>query len=386
MGFFERAWRRFSGGGAAEKAELAGDLTKAIRLWVLAGAMDEAARVMLLRGDAEADPGERLQHYTQAATTANPGGARWQTACVKKARLIVSLAGDAALSGARRRDVIEAAGELERAGEPLAAAEAYALAGDREGEARALAKAGDIDRLEEVLSAEQAAATRGHVAHEAHARIDSLIALGRRREALALAEETPDDPASLARATRVRGARTAGPIVRLVLRGERVAIVLGDEITIGRSEASINVASGVLSRRHVRVFREGERFWIADLGTRNGTQLRGLGIPARLEVGDGVELTLGGGVPLRARPSASFAGALSLEIGGQKYVAPLGPARLGVGEWRLVQGPDGWVELVTDGERPAFAGDLVLAPEITLLRGDALSAARGAEVIARIEE
>ena len=39
--------------GQAQKAELRGDVPKAIELWVQAGKPDEAARLMVTRGDAE---------------------------------------------------------------------------------------------------------------------------------------------------------------------------------------------------------------------------------------------------------------------------------------------------------------------------------------------
>ena len=103
MGFFDRLVRRLSGSGAAERAELAGDLGRAIQLWMDAGAVDDAARVMLLRGDAEPDPKARLQHYTQAAATATVGSETQKTARIKRAQLTVALADGSAVSSALRR-------------------------------------------------------------------------------------------------------------------------------------------------------------------------------------------------------------------------------------------------------------------------------------------
>jgi hypothetical protein len=219
-----------------------------------------------------------------------------------------------------------------------------------------------------------------------HAEVDALIADGRRREALALAEASPDDPAAFSRASRLRGARTSGPVVRLVVHAQRLAVVLGEEVTIGRAEASITVASSALSRKHALLWRRGGRFVVRDLGTRNGTQLRGLAIPDPLEIAEGVALTLGGGVPLRLEPSNVLAGALAIDVAGERYVAPLGEAKLGLGTWRLAQGADGWVELLTDGGPQVFLGDMVMTSRVTLLRGDALSCERGGEVVIRIEE
>ena len=71
---FDRLLKSISGKGraaaAARKAEARGELAKAAELFVEADEPEEAARVMVLRGDAETDPRLRLQHYTQAAATA----------------------------------------------------------------------------------------------------------------------------------------------------------------------------------------------------------------------------------------------------------------------------------------------------------------------------
>ena len=67
-------------------------------------------------------------------------------------------------------------------------------------------------------------------------------------------------------------------------------------------------------------------------------------------MGAGLELKLGGEVPLRLAASDDLPGALAIEVGGSRYVAPLGPARLGIGAWRLESASDGWLELVTDDD------------------------------------
>ena len=390
MGILDKLWRRVSGGDDAERAELSGDLATAARLWARSGAVDEAARVMLLRGDAEPDPKLRLQHYTQAVATATEDAPVHAAAQVKRAKLVIALAEGATLSAARRGDVIQAARELEKAGEVAAAADAYALAGDTEGEARALTLAGDVDRLEALLSRDQRQSAKARTAHDVHAEVEALVGAGRRREALALAVASPDDPILKARAQRLQGARTSGPIVRVRLRGQRVTLVLGAEVTIGRADAVITIASSALSRKHVQLARDAHGKIVAtDLGSRNGTQLRGLRLAMPLEVGEGALLTLGGEVPLALAPSAELPGAVAVEIGGERYLAPLAPkgdVALGITGFRLEQASDGWVELVTEGDAQSFFGDLVLASRVTLLRGDAMSAERGGEVVLSVEE
>jgi hypothetical protein len=386
VGFFERVWRRFADDDAARRAELDGDLARAARLWASVGANDEAARVMILRGDGEADPSLRLPHYAQAATVATPGSEQARTARVKRAKLTVLLAQGATLSAARRRDVLDAAHDLEELGDPGAAAEAYALAGDTEGEARALTDGGEVDRLDELLESDHARTKDARRSSDVLAEVDARIAGGERRDALMLAERLPEDALARERAVRLRGARIEGPIVRVRLGGRPLAVVLGDEVVIGRSEGSITVPSSVLSRRHVRVRREGGAAVVEDLGSHNGTQLRGIRLAHPLPVAeDGLALTLGGEVALALSPSTDLDGATLVTVAGSAYLAPLGPARLGSPGWQLVTGPDGWVELLTSPGSPAFAGALALGARVTLLRGDAFSTTRGGDVVLAIE-
>ncbi len=146
-----------------------------------------------------------------------------------------------------------------------------------------------------------------------------------------------------------------------------------------------------MSRQHVAVAPARQTAPVVrDLGSRNGTTLRGLALAGEVPVGDGIELQLGKrdppgrpplhGPPGRRRASSSPAGAT---------VAPLGPARLGIGTWRLERaaptGGDGWVELVTDDEPSAFLEGLALGTRISLLAGDALSTERGGDPVVLVE-
>jgi hypothetical protein len=395
LGVFDRIFGK-RGEREARRAELRGELARAVELWMDAGRADEAARVMVLRGDAEPDPRARMQHYTQAAATAPPDHLMQRQARKKRALLTIALAGDAAVSAVARRDLTEAAHDLEAAGEQEKAAEAYALAGDREGEARALQKAGEVDRLEDLLSAEQTKDRAGRKRHEVHAELDLLTASGRRREALQAADaftrEQPDDTVARERAHALAARKAKGPIVVVELRGKRIDFVLGSEVVIGRSEGALVVPSHAISRRHVAIGREagtaagrdGGRVVVRDLGSRNGTQLRGMKLAGAVPVGDGIELTMGKEVPLRVAPSAGLAGAVVIEVGGRRYVAPLGATKLGVGQWRLEEGADGWLELVTDDAPAAFIDGVVLVPRTTLLVGDAIASARGAEAVLKV--
>jgi len=377
----------------ARRAELEGDLARAAQLWAEADRSDEAARVMLLRGDAEADSLRRLSHYVQAAALAPEGHAIRNIARKKRALLALGIARAGVSSAAARQDLLSAGQELEELGETAHAAEAYALAGDLEGETRALVQGGEVERLEDMLDRDQDRARGERRQREAAREIDRLLASGERREALARAEELVaagiGDAEAGERARRIRSNRAAGSTAAVELRGRRILLVLGDEVVIGRSETgegAIQIASHAVSRRHLELRRRDGVPEVRDLGSRNGTTLRGLRIEGALRVppDDALELRLGGEVPLRLSLADELQGALAIEVAGTRYVAPLGPARLGVGPWRLATGTDGWHELVTDDDAPAYLGQARVGNRVSLLAGDAFSESRGGDVVLRV--
>ena len=122
-----------------------------------------------------------------------------------------------------------------------------------------------------------------------------------------------------------------------------------------------------------------------DCESRNGTLLRGQALTGAVPVGDGLDLRLGKEVPLRVQPSAALPGAADLELGGTRYVAPLGPALWHDLGWFLEQADDGWLELVTDDAHPAHLGEVHLVPRTTLLVGDAIAAVRGGPAVLKVE-
>jgi hypothetical protein len=358
----------------ARAAELRGELAQAAALFAQGGRLDEAARVMVLRGDAETEPAARLQHYVQAVATAPEGGEAGKRARMKHAELVLSMAANGAMTPALRQDLLHAAAQLEAIAEHEKAAEAYALAGDVDGEARTLARAGEIERLDALLAAQQGRDREARGRMEAHQELAVLVASGRRREAAAVARASNDD-AVKERGLGIEARRVSGDVVRLEIAGHETTLVLGDEVVVGRS-ATLSIASAAVSRAHVTLARRGDDVVVRDLGSRNGTLLRGLALVGEAVVGEGIEVKLGKEVPLVVRPSTDLAGAMVLEIGGARYTAPLGPARLGIGDWRVERAPDGWVELVTGDAPPAFLGPLQLATRVTLLAGDAIARER----------
>lgn len=393
MAFYDKWFGKGRVAAQARAAELRGDLAKAAELFGEVGDDEEVARIMILRGDGETDARTRLQFFTQAAKLASDGTETNRTARLKRAELLLALAGDTAVSAVARHEVSEAAKDLEAIDEPLKAAEAFARAGDKEGEARALQAAGDVERLEFLLSTEEHKERRSRAREERSKDVDLMIGCGKRREALQALDEllttTPDDAPLRERANGLRARRVMAPVVALEAIGaqsqqlERFVLVTGDEVVIGRTEGAIKVPSNAVSRQHLRISRDGSAVIVRDLESRNGTQLRGINLAGPLPVGEGLELKLGKEVPLRIAPSKRLRNAIEIDVSGEKYYASLGPTHTPVDGLDLAVGADGWIELVPSGAR-AFTGNVELVSRATLLVGDAISTTRGAEPTLRV--
>jgi tetratricopeptide (TPR) repeat protein len=393
MAFYENWFGKGRLVAQARAAEVRGDLGKAAELFAQAGRDDEVARVLVIRGEGDPDARGRLQFFTQAARLAPEGTETNKTARLKRAELLLALAGDTTVSAVARQEVTEAARDLESIGEPLKAAEAFARAGDKEGEARALQAAGDVERLEFLLSTEQFKERTSRAKGERVKDVDVMIESGRRREALHALDEllaaTPDDAPLRERANGLRARRVSAPLVTLDAaprpgtERERFVVVTGEEVVVGRTDGSIKVSSNAISRQHLRIFRDAGVATVRDLESRNGTQLRGINLAGPLAVGEGLELRLGKEVAFRIAPSKRLEGAFEIDVAGEKYHASLGPARTPIPGIELAVGADGWIELESHGAR-VYIGDVELVPRASLLLGDAVALKRGGEPVLRV--
>jgi hypothetical protein len=388
MSFLDRLFRGRGTAAEAKRSELRGDLPRAIELWALAGEPDEAARLMVLRGDSETEARLRLQYYAQAAATAREGGPIQKAARIKRASLRLALASDGAIAATTRRDLLEAAKELENLGEADRAGEAYLLLKDIEGQARALVQGGHVEQLESLLDAEQSKTDLERKRGQDHSELETLILTGRRREALAAARRlalSAQDPSAREKLEALSARRVGAGVCRVILGERPLNLLIDDEVVIGRTEGSLIIRSAALSRKHLAIARNGvASFVVRDLGSRNGTLLRGMRIAGPLPLGEGLELELGGEVRVKLAPGAALPETLDLDVGGERYVASLGPLPLGIGGWHLERAADGWVELVTDEQAPAYRSDLAMAPRVTLLVGDKFAATRGGEAVLEV--
>ncbi|WP_437933125.1 FHA domain-containing protein [Sorangium sp. So ce341] len=371
---------------AAEARELAGDLAGAVELYLDAGMPDDAARVLLLRADAERSVEKRIAFCASAFRTAESPELK-RAALGRKALLAFDLV-RARGASAMRSEVLAVARELEAAGELERAADAYALVGDTESETRVLAAAGAIDRLEERLRASMTAERDQRELAATLRRIADLDRMAERREAIAVAEAWAgggrggEQVADALRAIRAR--LLSGPVLSIELGGAVVRCALGDEVTIGRGEATIVVASRAVSRTHARIRRGPSGIEVEDLGTRNGTTLAGARLTAPLPVGRGVQILLGGEVPCAIAPGIGQG--CVVDIAGERFTTPLG--ELPVGPWRIRldrAGASAFVALKTPpGAPPPFLGDYQLAPSVELCAGDAIAASRGGTPVFRV--
>ena len=377
-------WDRIRGLGkdgyrarAAKKLERAEDFAEASRAYVEAALPDEAARVLLLKADAEPNLERRLALFEQAASVAADEdlarGAR-----ARKARLAYDLV--RAQGTLARSELLRAAEQLEQAGEHELAAEAYRDLGDAEGEVRALTAAGAIEKLEERLRTDAATSRTEQERTLAIRRATDLDRGGERRAALRVATEAlrggPDERLEdLVRVIRHRLVR--GPTCALVIEGHPRLVAFGDRVTLGRGEATVVVASRSVSREHVVIRRAvGGAAVVEDLATRNGTFLAGARLAGPVPVGEGISLSLGADLPCRVEPHHD--GGVLVEVAGERYHAPLGPLRFA--GWRIdVERTEGesFVVLESSPEAPAFLGDLVAGSRIELAVGDRVSRERG---------
>jgi hypothetical protein len=150
-------------------------------------------------------------------------------------------------------------------------------------------------------------------------------------------------------------------------------VAFGDSVTIGRSGATLTVASPLVSRTHVEIRREESVAVVRDPGSHNGTWIAGARITAPLPIGAGLDLALGNEIPcaLRAEPLG-----IVIDVAGERTLAPLGPLVVGglrLAPAKVLLAADDTADIVTLDLEPgvrAFLGDEAIETAIELARGD----------------
>lgn len=96
---------------------------------------------------------------------------------------------------------------------------------------------------------------------------------------------------------QVRESQQSVQAYLIVLSGPevgRMCKVETDQVTLGRSQDNgMRINDVGISRRHVRVVREGASIFIEDMGSANGTFLNGERLARRMQLRDGDKITLG---------------------------------------------------------------------------------------------
>jgi hypothetical protein len=274
--------------------------------------------------------------------------------------------------------------ELESAGLNRQAAEVFGSLGDRDNQARLLATSGAIEDLESVLATDRDDRAARRERQQLWDEASDMIAVGQRLRAAQICDDwlldhpTDDDVRTLARNAIDR--LVPGPCVFARLGQQLVTIALGDEAFVGRSDSTIVLPSPVLSRRHLLFKRGPQGPLVCDLQSRNGTLLAGARLDGPIEIGEGLQLSLGGQITCRIDPTSD--GALRLLIADQTWLLPLGPMKIGpfrmVAAERCVQVHQG------QGVTPPVLNGLLANVPIDLCRGDKIRENRQGPVLLEV--
>ncbi len=386
MGWFSRLVNRFdrsSRDSRGARLEAAGRLEEAFSAYREAGQLEDAARILLARAEAEPDLVQRktlLNVVLSNAPASSPIAAE-----ATKRRALVSLEILRSLPGPIiASECHSVAADLEAASLYKQAAEAYQLAGDTDGQTRMLAACGAIDALESTFDQERKDAAQRREREQLWKTVRDLDAIGRRREALASCrawlEHHPGDEDIIGFAREVEQRLVRPGALRAELDGRCVTIVVDPEVVVGRADAGINIPSPALSRRHLILHADAAGPLVSDAGSRNGTTLAGTRIDGALPVGDGLDLVLGGQVPIRMDRWGERG--VSVSVSGQLYVASFGPLR--AGPFSIDRSGDVMQLRASGTAPPPVLNGLTCDAVIDLCRGDEVRASREGPVIFKV--
>jgi len=378
---FDGAYRR------ARRAEGRGEYREAAELYAEAGADAEAGQAWLFHAARLSGVEERVAAYRDAL--------RWFPEDSPKAREVCGHIGMARLEDAQRRGVHtaeerrlleDAAANLERAERPAYAATAYELLGMRDAATRCLEAAGEIERLEALLAQGEREAAGERERRSAVRDYEVAMVVGQRREAMAALEravrgaqlraeagESSADAEVRDLLRRLEARRTAPLRCTLRVGGVSVALFGTLPVTLGR-EADVCVRGTGVSRAHCRVSHGPSGFVLEDLGSSNGTLVRGVPLGAPLPLSGPLDVGLGDDVSVRLEPGD---GALRLRVLSgldSGSVALVGPGALALPEANAhVRFEQGFAVLSgAPGAVVQLAGQRCVAP-VDMLREDALT-------------
>ncbi len=170
---------------------------------------------------------------------------------------------------------------------------------------------------------------------------------------------------------------------------EHRRFVVGDRLVIGRDpQCELVLADAGVSRKHARLTWDAAGLKLAELGSRNGTRWRALGIDGSVAIDGQGELQCGPEAKLALEPGAATAAAiqtlqLTVRSGSQRgLVIVFSPAPIAISAGLTVRlDVSGWLAIDPGGS--ARLNDLPIKGPFEPLAGDRLDLPQGALEIAR---
>jgi len=100
-------------------------------------------------------------------------------------------------------------------------------------------------------------------------------------------------------------AASASSLCWLIMDGRRIPLQPGDNILGRDGDGVIRIDSPTVSRRHARIFVSAHTAMLEDLGSKNGTRLKGAPVSSAVTLSDGDEIRVGSVVLLFRRASGT---------------------------------------------------------------------------------
>jgi len=89
------------------------------------------------------------------------------------------------------------------------------------------------------------------------------------------------------------GPSKSGPVYRLIWKRREIDLVEGENILGRDRDAVVWLDSPTVSRRHARIVVSGDKAMLEDLGSRNGTWIKGRQVTGPVRLSDLDEVKLG---------------------------------------------------------------------------------------------
>lgn len=368
---FDARYRR------ALAAEGAGEWRRAAALWAEADEPRRAADALLHLASRGGSLEARLEAWHDALRFLPDDGERREV----HAKMGLAVLEDARVRGAtsaeEKRRLAEAAARLEDADRPSEAAEAYAILGRTEDQARCLQAAGEVEKLEALLDQAAARDQQRGALRRLLAEHEMALKYGARLEARAALREAarvaPHDRSVGELLRRLEARIPPRSRVRIVIDGRRVSLVGRLPAVLGRADCEVPIRGTGVSRRHAEISLEGGKLLLRDLDSRNGTLVGGVPIANAIALSGATEVGLGDDVTLEVVPSGH---AVSILVKGgldrgERIVLGEGALRV-EGLAARFSFDDGWAVLAADpGVELALDGQTCALP-VHLLVGDRL--------------